>query len=115
MPVTSLHFDIYRGLRFKGFRGIALDAAGSPVVFNEGTTAQLQARRAPGKPVAFSLDVSLGESDGEVIIDPIDAADTIELPLGVYQFALIITDTESEPTGPHTKGVITINPAPLDS
>lgn len=115
MPVTSLHFDIYRGLRFKGFRGIALDAAGSPVVFNDGTTAQIQARRAPGKPVAFSLSVTIGESNGEIIIDPIDATETTGLPLGVYQYALILTDSEEQPTGPHTKGVITINPAPLDS
>lgn len=106
MPASSLYFDIHRGLRFKGFRGMALDATGAAVTFNAGTTALMQARRAPGKPVAFTLPVTIGTNDGEILIDAMDAADTALLPLGEYQHQVILIDSEGEPTGPHTQGLI---------
>ena len=108
MPSTLLNLTLYRGLRFNGVRGIALDSAGSPVVFNEGTTALMQARRAPGKTLAFSLPVSIGESEGELIIDAMPAEDTALLPLGDYRHDLILTDSIGQPSGPHAHGVITI-------
>lgn len=108
MPATKLHFTITRGLRFLGFRGLCLDASGTPVIFNDGNTAEIIARRAPNKPSAFTLPVSFGESDGEIIIDPMSSEDTAELPLGQYQHTLIITDSEGESTGPHCEGTITI-------
>lgn len=108
MPSTLLNLTIYRGLRFNGVRGIALDSAGAPVVFGAGTTGDMQARRAPGKPLAFTLNVSLGESDGELLIDPVDAEDTALFPLGEYQHDLVLTGTDGEPTGPHAHGIITV-------
>lgn len=108
MPSTLLNITIYRGLRFNGVRGIALDSAGSPVIFNEGTTGLMQARRAPGKPLAFALPVSIGEADGEIVIEAMDAEDTADLPLGEFQHDLILTDAEGQPTGPHSHGIITI-------
>jgi hypothetical protein len=108
MPSTLLSFTVYRGLRFNGFRGIALDSAGSPVVFNAGTTGLMQARRAPNKPLAFSMPVSLGQANGELIIDAMDAEDTAVLPLGEYQHDLILTDSAGQSTGPFSHGIITV-------
>lgn len=108
MPSTPLHFTITRGLRFGGKQGIATDASGAAMPFGEGTTARLEARKAPGKPVAFSLPVIIGEAVGEIIIQPMASADTTELPLGEYQHQLVLIDSDDEPTGPHSHGIITI-------
>lgn len=108
MPSTVLNLTIYRGLRFGGMQGIAQDASLAAITFGAGTTALLEARLAPGKATAFTLPTSIGEAVGEIIIEPMAAEDTADLPLGEYQYKLLLVDSEGQKTGPHSHGIITV-------
>lgn len=108
MPSTRNDFTINKGLTFGGFSLIALDAAGEPVIIGAGTTCLLQARTAADKPLSFALDVSLGEADGEIIVDEVAAADTADLPVGQFGYDLILIDADSKPWGPFMQGTITV-------
>lgn len=102
------NFVIYRGLTFAGLRLMALDASGAPVVISAGTTALLQARRAPNKALSFALAVSLGEAAGEILIEEASAAFTAELDSGDFAYDLILISSDLKPWPPILSGIITV-------
>lgn len=106
MPSQLHNFTIFRSLTWQGLRCMALNSTGDAVQL-EGT-ALLQARKAPSKPVAFELPVTLGDEDGEILIPEVSATSTAALPLGEFEYDLILIDTDSKPWPPVIHGTITV-------
>jgi hypothetical protein len=107
--MTQIHnFTIYRGLTFAGLRLMCLDATGAPVAINAGTTALLQARKMPGKPLEFALPVTLGQAVGEILIPQISAASTTAFALGAFTYDLILISSDAKPWPPILTGLIDV-------
>lgn len=106
MPSTLRNITLYRGLTWQGLRCMAVNASGDPVAL-EGT-ALLQARKAPGKPLSFSLPVTLGEAQGEIVIPEVSAVTSKSLPLGVFMFDLVLIDSDGKAWPPVMHGEITV-------
>ena len=108
MPSTLHNFTIYRGLTFGGLRLMSLDSSGNAVVIGAGSTGLLQARRTAGAALAFALDVSLGDEDGEILVDEVSDTDTAALVAGEYAYDLVLTDADGKAWGPFMHGTITV-------
>lgn len=105
------NFTIHKGLTFAGLRLLALDASGSAVAIEAGTTALLQARNAPGRALALSLPVTLGEAVGEILIPEVAASVTAGFPLGEFAYDLILISADAKPWPPILGGQITVKKA----
>jgi hypothetical protein len=108
MPATLYNFTLYRGVTFAGLRLMAVDATGSAVALNGGTTALLQARKAAGKALAFELPVNLGEAVGEILIPEVSATTTAALSRGEFEYDLILISADEKPWPPILRGVIKV-------
>jgi hypothetical protein len=108
MASTLHNFTIHRGLTFGGLRLMALDSSGNPVVIQAGSTGLLQARRTAGASLAFALDVSLGDEDGEILVDEVSDTDTAAFTAGEYAYDLVLIDDDDKAWGPFMHGTITV-------
>lgn len=107
MTPGKLDLIIRRGVAWEGARLECTDGNGDPSDFT-GCTAHAQARRQPGKELAFDVPATVStEEAGVITLDAMTTAETAALPVGRYRWDLV-TEEGGERTGPWLAGDITV-------
>lgn len=100
---------LQRGLYWPGFAmDCYADAAEATLRDLAGWTPFMDVRLAPGKPVVFSFELELGETQGRVIVQPKTGEQTAALGLGNYQTELAFRDDEGRALGPFAAGEVKV-------
>lgn len=110
MSTPTHDITIYKGLTFEGLSIICLDASGSPVVQDAGTTYLCQVRTAPGKPMQFALTVTRGtQASGQIVMAEVSATNTAAFPAGTFVYDIVPIGTDSKPWAPLVRGQLTVS------
>ena len=107
MKPAALSLSITKGITFGPIVITCSDASGDPLDLT-GWTAHAQARVKPGAALAFDVGPEItGATDGEITLAMTDTQTNL-LTAGVYQWDLVLENTDGDRLGPYLAGPATV-------